>query len=162
MITIREIYNGAENLINQIIRKESAAQGHYLTGGLENSLTAEFDREGTADVMQGVAVYYAQFVNDGVPASSTSMKQFPFLVKYFQLRGLGEKEAKGAAAATIKVWQKQGMPTQASKRFSQTGSRVQMFQNAFVGNAVKIDDYMSASLDFGVSEKFQETKSETI
>ena len=112
--------------------------------------------------MEGFAVYYAQFVNDGVPAESASYKQVPFLINYFKLKGLAEKEATAAAFATVKTWMKEGMPTQASKRFSKTGSRVNMIESAFTGAEHRIDEYMGQSFDFAVEEVFQKTKSETI
>lgn len=162
MTTVKEIYQGAERLINEILRKESFEQGHYLTGALEDSFKTEVSKKSNEDVMEGFAVYYTQFVNDGVPASSVSWKQLPFLINYFRQRGLGEKEAKSAAAATIKVWMKEGMPTQASKRFSKTGSRTAMIESAFVGAQSRIDEYMSAGFDFAVDAKFSQEKSETI
>ncbi len=162
MLTIEEIYRGAEALINQLIRKESSAQGHYLSGALENSLTAEIHKAGKANVMEGFAIDYTKYVNEGVPAASASMKQFPFVYKYFLARGLGDKEAKGAAAATIKKWMKEGMSTQASKRFSETGARQHMIQSAFVGGQPQIDEYMNSVFDHSMEEQFQQTKSETI
>lgn len=164
-MTIKEIYQGAQRLIDQIIRKESSAQGHFLTGALEDSLDSSVAKEGKADVMQGLALYYAQFVNEGVPASSVSWKQFPFLVEYFKKRGVtgdDDRDAKAAAAATIRVWMRDGMPTQASKRFSSTGSRVQMIENSIAGNGSKIDGYMGDAFDFHVEEEFQNEKNETV
>lgn len=161
-MTVKDIYLGAEKLINQLIKKESVAQGHYLTGAMDESLNAKYSSTSKADNMEGFAVMYMQFVNDGVPAESASMKQFPFLVKYFILRGLGEKEAKGAAAATIHKWMKEGMSTQASKRFSKTGARQHLIESAFVGGNTQIDDYMTSGFDYIVEQEFQKEKSETI
>lgn len=162
MTTIADIYEGAERLINQIIRKEIVLQGHHLTGAMEDSLSVEISTKGKEELMEGFAVHYTQFVNDGFPASSASFKQVPFLIEYFKKRGLAEKEATAAAFATVKVWMKQGMPTQASKRFSETGSRTNMIENAFAGNNNEVDEYMGNSFDFAVEELFQKEKSETI
>jgi hypothetical protein len=153
---LKTIYSGAEKLINQLIRKESTAQGHYLTGALEDSLTSKVVKND----LQGFAIYYTKFVDEGVPAESASMKQFPFMVRYFQKRGLEEKEAKAAAAATIHKWMKEGMSTQASKRFSKTGARQNMIEAAFTSPS--IDQYMSETFDFAVEEKYLKEKSETI
>ncbi len=161
-MTIEQIYEGAEKLINQIIRKESDDQGHYLTGAMNDSLNYKVVNSGKATVMEGFAVSYTRFVNDGVPSESASMKQFPFLVRYFLKRGLPEKEAKGAAAATIKVWMKQGMSTQASKRFSSTGGRQHFVESAFTGNENKIDDFIGNSFDYYVDELYHKEKNETI
>lgn len=159
---IKEIYDGAEKLINQYIKKESTDQGHYLTGAMEDSLSHRVKKQGRAYTMEGFGVHYAQYVNEGVPAESASMKQFPFIKRYFQQRGLGEKEAGAAAAATIRKWMKEGMSTQASKRFSSTGARQHFVESAIVGNESKIDEYMSNSFDFSIDETFHKTKSETV
>jgi hypothetical protein len=159
---IEEIYKGAANLINQILRKESSEQGHYLTGAMEDSFETEISKQGNKDVMDGFAVYYTQFVNDGVGPESASFKQAPFLIKYFQQRGLSEKEATGAAFATIKTWMKEGMSTQASKRFSKTGSRQNFVENALTGNEDKIDSYMNDTLDYAIDEAFNQEKTEKV
>jgi hypothetical protein len=162
MIDIKTIYAGAEALITQILRKESSAQGHYLTGAMEGSFEGVSGKEGQADVLNGFAVAYTQYVNEGVPAKSASFRQAPFLIRYFRQRGLPEKEATAAAFATIKVWMKEGMSTQASKRFSQTGSRQHFVEHAITGNEDKIDAYMLNSFDFAVDEAYHKEKSETI
>ena len=162
MTTIQDIYLGAERLISQIIRKESADQGHTLTGAMEESLDASVSRKGRADIMEGFAVFYTKFVNEGLPASSASYAQAPFLIEYFKQRGLQETEARAAAFATIKTWMKEGMPTQASKRFSSTGSRTNMVKNAIVGSEDRIDEYMTNSFDFMVDEMYHREKTETI
>lgn len=168
MTTVADIYKGAVPLINEVIRKEMIAQGHHLTGAMEDSLEAEFSKQGNADIMEGFAAYYSQFVNDGFSAKSASMKQFPFLVEYFIQRGYpaysssGGLTASSLAAMTIHKWMKEGMPTQSSKRFSETGSRTNMIENAFIGAQAEIDEYIGNGLDFVVDEAFHEEKSETI
>lgn len=162
MTTMKEIYAGAFRLINELLRQELGDQGHRLTGALEDSLDAVQSKDGKADILTGTAAYYAKFVQDGFPAGSASMKQFPFMVRYFQQRGLQEEDAKRAAAATIRTWMNQGMPSVTSKAFSKTGSRTDFARNAFVGAQARIDEYMTNSIDFGVEEQFQKTKSETI
>lgn len=165
MTTIADIYKGAEPFLNSIIKNEMIAQGHHLTGAMEDSLDSDVKKTGKADIMEGVSVYYTQWVNDGFPASSASWKQFPFLVEYFKARGVtgeNDRDAKGAAAATIQKWMKEGMPTQASKAHSSTGSRTHLVENAFAGNESKIDEYFLNGFDFVVEEKFKKEKSEKI
>lgn len=168
MTTVEDVYKTALPLINEVLRKEMVAQGHHLTGAMEDSLDAVTSKKGKEEIMDGYAVLYTKFVNDGFPAASASMKQFPFLVDYFTKRGYpvfsssGGITAGALAAATIHKWMKEGMPTQASKRFSGTGSRTNMIKNAFAGVESKIDEVMENGLDFIVEEAFQEEKSETI
>lgn len=167
MTTIDDIYRGAERLINEFIRKEMVAQGHHLTGAMEESVESNTFKQKKAEVMEGVAVYYTQFVNDGFPPQSASFKQVPFLIEYFIKRGYPVKSTTGVDAtslafATVAKWMKEGMPTQASKRFSSTGSRTNMIENAFVANEAKLDSYMSSGFDFLVDEHYRKEKSETV
>lgn len=162
MTTISDIYEGAQRLINEFIRKEIVAQGHHLTGAMEDSLDSEIFKSKKAEVMEAFAIDYTRFVNDGFPAASATFKQVPFLIEYFKKRGYEEKAAVSFAFATVKKWMKEGMPTQASKRFSTTGSRTNMIENAFVANEHKLDDYMSTGLDFVVDENYRKEKTEKI
>jgi hypothetical protein len=158
MLDLKTIYNGAANLINQLIKQESFKQGHYLTGAMDESIEGKV----TKDTLEGFSVYYTQYVNDGVPSASASFKQAPFLIRYFQQRGLPEKEATAAAFATIKTWMKTGMSTPQSKRFSSTGSRQNFVENALVGGDSDLDEYMTNNFDFAVEEEYQKEKSETL
>lgn len=169
MTTIQDIYQGAEKLINEVLRKEIIAQGHHLTGALEDSLGSLVSAKGKAVVMEGTAVGYSKFVNEGFPASSANYGQVPFLIEYFQKRGFPlassnpqTPTAVALAFATVRKWMKEGMPTQSSKRFSSTGSRTQLIESAFIGAESKIDEYMSDGFDFVVEERFQKEKSEIV
>jgi hypothetical protein len=159
---IKDIYEGAERLINDLIRREMSAQGHFLTGTMEDSLSSIVIKEKGLDVMEGFAVSYTQYVDQGVPASKTSMKQFPFVYQYFLARGLPDKEAKAAAAATIHKWAKEGMSTQASKRFSKLEHGRILLKVPLLGSQDKVDEYMNNSFDFAIEEEFQKEKSEVI
>lgn len=168
-MNIEDIYQGAERLINQILRDEMVAQGHHLTGAMEDSLSSDIYQKSKAHIMEGFSVYYAKFVNEGFPAESASFKQVPFLIEYFIKRGFpvasSNKQTATAttmAFATVRKWMKEGMPTQASKRFSSTGSRTNMIENAFEGHGAEIDGYLLNGFDFVVEERFQKEKSETI
>jgi hypothetical protein len=167
-VTIADLYKEAEKLINEFIRVEMKAQGHHLTGAMEESLGSETSSTGKAELMEGFAVYYAKIVNDGFPAKSASFKQFPFLVEFFVKKGFpiysssGGLTANQLAAMTIRKWMKEGMPTAASNRFSSVTRRQRMFENAFQDNKQKLDEFMSNGFDFIMEEDFQKEKSETI
>lgn len=151
-MTLEDIYFGAGNLINGLIRKEHSAQGHYLTSELENSLEFEIRNQS----LIGSAVYYAVTLNEGLRPDQISPKMFPGLINYFVLRGLSLEEAKKAAGATFNKWKNEGMSTQASKRFSSTGGRQHFIEAAMLNPA--IDEYMSNTLDF----VFPDLKNETV
>lgn len=150
------IYQGAANLIHQLIRKEHTAQGHHLTGNFENSLEARVGKT----ILTGHGASYGMLVNEGVESSKISFKMLPGLIRYFLLRGFPENEAKRIARATVLKQMQEGMSTQASKRFSTTGARHHFVEAAFLDPA--IDQYMTSSFDFAVNEEYSKTKSETI
>lgn len=167
MTTVKEIYQGAEKLLNELISKESDEQGHHLTGKLNDSLTSQISNTSRADIMQGFAVSYAQYVDQGVPASSVSNKQIPFLIEYFIKRGYPVYSHSGLDATklafmTLSKWKKEGMSTLASRRFSTTGARQNFVELAFIGGGPKIDEYMGNGFDHIVEEQFQKSKSETV
>lgn len=161
-MTIADIYKEAKAFINTFIRKEMVDQGHHLTGAMEESLEATITAKPGETDMEGFAAHYTQYVNYGFPASSANFGQVPYLIDYFKKRGLSEKEATGAAFATVKVWMKEGMPTTASNRFSTTGKRTNMIEDAFEKNGQALDNFIGAGFDRLIEAEFQQEKSETI
>jgi len=162
MINITDIYFGAQRLINEAIRIEHSAQGHNLTGTLENSLNGKITKNGRHDILSGFAVKYAKTLNEGIKPQDVNSNVIPGLIKYFILRGLGPKEAERAAVATFYKWKQEGMSTEASKRFSSTGERQHFIERAFEKNENALDSYMLNTLDFSINEHYSKTKSETI
>ena len=162
-MTVADVYELAETAINGFLRETIIAQGHSLIGELHQTLHSTTRQKGKTDVMQGFAVHYMKYVNDGVPAKSASFKQFPFLVEYFKKRGISDdKEAKAAAAATIHKWMKEGLSTKASSKYSETGKRQQIVENTFADHGDKIDGVVMAAFDQLVDEQYHKEKSETI
>ena len=159
---IADIFTLASEFINNLLRAELVAQGHHLTGALEASINAVTSARGSTDTLEGFSLYYAQFVNKGFPASSATFKQVPFLVRYFQERGLDPKEAVSAAFATVKTWMVQGMPTSASRVFSETGKRTDFIEETFTKHAAEIDEFILRKVDDYIEQLFQQEKSETI
>jgi hypothetical protein len=157
-MTLNDIYNGAEPIISDFLRKELLMQGHHLTGGLEDSINAKID----GNSLIGLAIYYVEAVNEGFTPDKASFKMLPGMIEYFQKRGLGVEEAKRAAVNTIRVWMKEGMSTQASKRFSSTGERQHFIEEAFNRNESELDGYMSSAFDVAVEQQYRKTKDEVI
>ena len=139
------------------LRKELDDQGHTLTGALDKSITADVEGDGLDILAEG----YMKYVNDGFPAKSASMKQFPFVVKYWQQRALGEEEAKRAAAATIHKWMKEGMPTGTSMAHSRNERRTKAIREALENNN-QIDTYIEVGLDSELDDIWEMDKTEII
>lgn len=149
-------------ILDDSIKKEIRNQGHFLTGNLERSLTATLTEGNNETILEGEIAFYAGILNAGVSPERASMKQFPFLVKFWQLRGLDPKTAKRAAAATIRKWMKEGMPTNASKRFSKTGQRKGALSIALARVSKRVDEVIVTDLSREIDKEFMKTKSETI
>lgn len=159
---MEDIYKSAANFIEQIVKNESEKQGHYLTGALDKSFEYDMTLNSKEQILTGNAAHYIKYLNEGVKAESVSFNQFPFVFEFFKLRGLDEEEAKIAAGATINKWMKEGMPTEASKKYSKTGSRKNLLESAFTEHGHKLDEHISNSFDFAVDEQYKMEKSETI
>ena len=157
-MTLEELLNKVDGIISEELKVELRAQGHYNTGALDQSI------EGTIDgnSLEGHANYYAAILHHGYGPEKASMKQFPFLVRYFESKGHDEAKAKQLAAMTINAWKRDGMPSGGSFAYSETGQRTQFI--AIVKKVVngKVNQTMSDGLDKIVNQKFHETKSETI
>ena len=139
----KELNNALEDSLNAFIaeiKKQYTIQGHVLTGNLVNSLRWEIE---TGDTKLTGKIYiadYGLYVNNGVsavniPFSGTgsgggTSKYIQGLIRFFLLRGLGDKEAKSAAFATARKHKKEGMPTKSSSRFSKNGKRKEALDDA--------------------------------
>ena len=159
----RSIFARADKLLQKAIKKELRDQGHRNTGNLENSFASEVRIEGGEVRLIGTSALYSRFLNDGVPASSISFKQFPFYVEYFLSKGFDEKKAKAFAAASIrKSMSGDGMPTKTSVRFSKNGRR-RDFIGAVEDEAGDLmDKSVSEAIDIIVDRVYLRTKNETI
>lgn len=157
----KALEKGAKILEKELI-KELAAQGHNNTGALASSFTHMFGFEGNSSVIEGYANDYAQILDEGYGSSSVSWKQLPFLIEYFQSKGLPAKEAKQAAAATIVVWKRDGVPSKRSARFSRTGNRTNFIETVEKAFISIVDNAILSEIDKEVDKVFHKTKSETI
>lgn len=150
-------------IVNNSLIKELHDQGHYLTGALERSITstsAVVEKSNEANLI-GFALAYADDLETGQSASG-KLPTVAELVKYFLLRGLPRSEAMVAAVNTAKRHKKEGMPTEASKRFSKTGERKHFITRAWVENEQKVDSYVSFGMDTMFDDEFTKQKSEII
>jgi len=167
-----EILRGGAGIIEAGIKEESRAQGHYLTGGLEKSLSHIAGKFGPFRMLTGTGVSYANVLNYGVTAARVPFKEgsgagtsqyIEGLKQFFMTRkGLGEKEALSAAIATAKVHKKEGMPTRASYQYSSTGARTGMIEIAMRKVEPRLDAHIVTGFDNLVSDVFARVKSETV
>jgi len=139
-------FNQAAEKIRDIaveaVKLELAAQGHTLTGALIDSVRGVITTTTTGAMIEGVWLSYGGPVNTGVPASNIpytrgsrsgggSSAYIAGLTLFAKLRFRAtDKEATRIAFAIANKHKQQGMPTQASKRFSKTGKRTGAVQDA--------------------------------
>jgi len=171
MRTLIELLLGGQKIVEAGIREESRAQGHYLTGAMEQSMSSVIGRMGTMRILTGTAVDYARYVNNGVKPGRIPFKEgsgagksayIEGLRQFFILKGLSDKEALSAAIATAKTHKKEGMPSKASYKYSSTGQRTGMIETAMTKKEPVLDAYMSNGFDNLIEFEFQKTKSETV
>lgn len=157
-MSVQDLLIKVDKIIAMEFKLELRKQGHYNTGKLDDSIEGQVRK----DRLEGYANFYAAILNQGYGKEKASMKQWGFLKDYFLTKGLTEKEAGGAAAATIKKWQQYGMPTPNSYAYSQTGKRKDFIQIVIDTLNKVIDPIISTGIDKIISSKFAETKNETI
>ncbi len=132
----KDLIQIVEQILKDLIAEfqdELRQQGHVLTGKLINSMSFRVDE--FSNQIVGVIEFedYGRFVDTGVSASRIpfsgrsgkggTSKYIEGLIRFFKLRGLSGREAKQAAFATAMKHKREGMPTNASRRFSQNGDR---------------------------------------
>lgn len=137
------------------LRAELVAQGHSLSGNLERSI--DYEIETSADGVNGTMFLedYGIFVNVGVSAQNIpydpatrgqggTSQYIQGLISFWEQRGLTGREAISAAFATAKVHAREGMPTRASGRFSETGERTGFVQRAIEKDLPRIGSILES------------------
>ena len=130
-----EAVEAAMKHIQAELRAELEAQGHRLTGALEESVQYRvFSRGSTVVVGEMSSLSYGFAIELGVPASRIPYSgrsgrggrsaYIQGLVRFFELRGLEPREALSAAFATATVHKREGMPTASSFGFSSKCSSI--------------------------------------
>lgn len=124
----------------KLIADEWTAQGHDLSGKFRSALTYTIRQESDAtyiDLIDGTSGYGA-ILNKGVTADRIpfspgsgrkTSKYIQGLTRYAMARmGASEKDAVSIAFAIAYKHKEEGMPTNASKRFSKTGERTRFVE----------------------------------
>lgn len=162
MSDFRNIFKRAAKLLDENLKKELRQQGHFNTGALELSITSKITVNGSDTKLEGQAADYAGILNDGTRPEKASMAQFPFLKEFFISKGVEPKKAGAYAAMTIHRWQKEGMSTKASVRFSKNGKRLKFIELVAELIDSKLDKVVTDDIDKVVDKEYKKQKSETI
>lgn len=136
-MTLDAIADALESAMSKFVgtlRGSLEDQGHVNTGRLSRSIQYKIEKGAGVVTATIEAEDYGVFVEFGVPASSIpynpgrrggggTSRYIEGLIRYFRQKGEPEREAMRAAFATARVHAREGMPTNASARFSRTGER---------------------------------------
>ena len=130
----------ALTIAESLLRTEYIAQGHVNRGRLINDMEKEVRSIGRLVVGELLVNDYARVLETGVRpgnipyrrgSGATRSRYIQGLWRYFLSKGLGRKEALGAAFATATIHKREGMPTRRSLAFSKNGRRTKAIENAF-------------------------------
>lgn len=136
-ITLSDAMREVMTRLQDETRKELRQQGHFLTGTLNDSIQFEINATDQNVTGRLFGADYGVFMEFGVPAERIPFgggrggksKYIQGLVRFFQLRGLDDREALRAAFATARVHKREGMPTRGSFAFSANGKRTGFLQS---------------------------------
>jgi len=164
---IRPIVEEVMKTLQSGFRNEQEKQGHKLTGKLGDSIEYEISQDGKDVKATMYAEDYGVYVELGVSASKIpfsgtggggTSKYIEGLISFWELRGLSGREAIGAAFATAHVHAREGMPSNASARFSSTGERTgfvrAVVEKNLEGIGRLIEDKYGAVLELRFAEMF--------
>lgn len=117
-------FNKGLNYLLQLDKERLIEQGHVATGRLKDSLRVEVKFDGRTLVGEFKAMDYGRYVDSGVPASRI---RYPIdaikdWIKVIE-PSMNGKERNSFAWAIWAKHKKEGMPTNASRRFSKSGKR---------------------------------------
>ena len=132
----QSIVSGLQDAMKRLqadLRTELKAQGHYLTGKLNDSI--DYEIEVVGDIVRAVMECedYGLAMEFGVTADKIpytpggnrggTSKYIQGLIRFWNLRGVSGREGVRAAFATAAKHKREGLPTRASFSFSTTGAR---------------------------------------
>lgn len=162
---IKSVLNDALVFVVGKLKEELKAQGHVLTGNLLNSIQISFIETGDEIIGGIISEEYGLALDKGVRAKripykrgsgAKSSKYIAALIRFFELRGLGPKNARSAAFATANVHKREGMPTQNSFKYSSNGRRTGWISDTVAKVGVEVDTMVYAGLGTKVVDKIIE------
>lgn len=142
------------------VANEWKAQGHNLTGAAIKNMEAVIRFQTNELIIEGFVPDYMAINNQGVPANKIpyypgsgrkTSKYIDGLIEYVKKRmGKSDKEAKGIAFAIASKHKREGMPTKASARFSQTGKRTGFIEIALEKKEAEMANLINRAITYSV------------
>lgn len=158
---IRPILENVMQLMQGRFRDSLKAQGHVNRGTLSDSIEYTIEVSGDIGIGKMTLLKYGIYVNVGVVAEKVNYP-IDIMIDWWQTKGLGERDATSAAWATRAVHKREGIPTRASARFSETGDRLG-FVEAAVEQSLEeigalIEQQYGSVIELNFSEFFNRDK----
>jgi hypothetical protein len=148
------------DLARDAITIQWQAQGHNLTGKAVRDLETRIVQTAQGFLVLGYVNDYMAYLNTGVTAAripyspgsgARTSRYISGLQTYVKLRmGKSDKEALSIAFAIASKHKREGMPTRASARYSNTGKRTGFIDEALDSK----EDEMGELITAGVAEAF--------
>lgn len=165
MLSEEQILQAAADEMNASIAREFSLQGHTLTGTAERSLIAEVKRVGTSVVATGTAVEYMKTLDEGLEPGEITLNAayVDELARYVELRmGIRGRAALRVAYLIAKKHKQEGMPTESSKQYSQTGERKGFLKDADERPENRTTQIIDNGIDQMMDAVFSKQKNETV
>lgn len=152
-----------KDVLEDNLKKELRAQGHFLTGALEKSIRTQFSSTFNNTVLQTVALDYIDDLEEGIRPEHINPedpKYLKGLTSYVQKRfGFDAGKAAAVALRIAHKHRKEGMPTKASYEFSTTGERTFAILDSYNKNEARFNQilgiHLSKEIDAHIDKIFQ-------
>jgi hypothetical protein len=166
-LNIKQSLEKVMRVLQHRLQKKLEAQGHYNTGRLSKSLEYEVVFENGAFVGRMGGEDYGLALEFGIRPEKIPYspgrgrggrsQYIQGLVKFWQGKGLNDREALSAAFATANVHKREGVPTRASYQFSRTGTRTGFItevlnESIFEIQGLMEDEFEGVGLEIALSE----------
>lgn len=167
MVLTGKNIEGLKKLLHDALMDEWKRQGHHMTGKVVEEIDYVVEQDFAGVSIVGMMYAYGGYMNEGVAASSIPFnpgsgagksKYISALIGYVQKRMAVNdlRTAKSVAFAIAHTHKKQGMPSMASSRFSQTGKRTEWVNDALGKNLDVIGGYIRQFYGRYMRNEFQE------
>lgn len=141
-LNIKQAVQKATTLLKERLAEKFADQGHSLTGESERGLTTMVVFEGGQYIGRVIGADHFLYLEFGIKPGRIPYSEgtgrggkseyIQGLIRFWEKRGLHDREAIGAAFATAKIHSREGMPTRKSLVYSATGQRT-----GFIAQTIK-------------------------
>ena len=156
---IQELYDRIAELARIAVIQQWRAQGHELTGKAAREVEMVVATSAKGAKIDGYILDYMAELNEGTPANKIvySKQQLRDLTRYVKMRGIAgsDRDASRIAWFIFSRHLKEGRPTKASARFSQTGKRTGFIDDALAEVEPKIAAILETAIPAAIETEIE-------